>query len=177
MLPLVPTLAFAFVSFASSAFVILRIVIPILPPHPLSSRVPPVRPALFVRERVYVNESRSPNLGFLTSGLFLLQIRATSGSLHVTYLLSQFSCGKLSTNTSADPAVSMSSTTPDQRCDCGSLPRSDSHVCSLSPPSHSCTFVWASPSRLARSTGCFGARPFSWLPRRPALLEFWPVRE
>jgi hypothetical protein len=32
MIPLIPTLALAFVSFISSAFIILRIVIPILPP-------------------------------------------------------------------------------------------------------------------------------------------------
>ncbi|KAG5220295.1 hypothetical protein IMY05_C4627000300 [Salix suchowensis] len=38
---LIPTLVLAFVSFACSAFVILRIVIPILPPHPLSKRVAP----------------------------------------------------------------------------------------------------------------------------------------
>lgn len=44
MLPLIPTLALSFLSFIASAFVILRIVIPILPPHPLSRRVPPVRP-------------------------------------------------------------------------------------------------------------------------------------
>ncbi|THH29659.1 hypothetical protein EUX98_g4518 [Antrodiella citrinella] len=41
MLPLIPTLALAFLSFICSAFVILRIVIPILPPHPLSRRVRP----------------------------------------------------------------------------------------------------------------------------------------
>ncbi|KAI0940092.1 hypothetical protein AcV5_001290 [Taiwanofungus camphoratus] len=41
MIPLIPTLALAFVSFLSSAFVILRIIIPILPPHPLSRRVRP----------------------------------------------------------------------------------------------------------------------------------------
>ncbi|KAF9498836.1 hypothetical protein BDN71DRAFT_1411815 [Pleurotus eryngii] len=41
MIPLIPTLVLAFVSFACSAFVILRIVIPILPPHPLSKRVAP----------------------------------------------------------------------------------------------------------------------------------------
>ncbi|KAH7887332.1 hypothetical protein F5I97DRAFT_1805406 [Phlebopus sp. FC_14] len=41
MIPFITTLALAFVSFAASAFVILRIVIPILPPHPLSRRVPP----------------------------------------------------------------------------------------------------------------------------------------
>ncbi|OCH86227.1 hypothetical protein OBBRIDRAFT_890636 [Obba rivulosa] len=41
MIPLIPTLALAFISFISSVFVILRIVIPILPPHPLSRRVSP----------------------------------------------------------------------------------------------------------------------------------------
>lgn len=43
MIPLIPALVLAFVSFIASAFVILRIVIPILPPHPLSKRVSPVR--------------------------------------------------------------------------------------------------------------------------------------
>ncbi|KAG6331516.1 hypothetical protein ID866_7573 [Astraeus odoratus] len=41
MIPFIPTLALAFFSFIASAFVILRIVIPILPPHPLSRRVRP----------------------------------------------------------------------------------------------------------------------------------------
>ncbi|KIK67707.1 hypothetical protein GYMLUDRAFT_68728 [Collybiopsis luxurians FD-317 M1] len=41
MIPLIPALALAFFSFLCSAFVILRIVIPILPPHPLSRRVAP----------------------------------------------------------------------------------------------------------------------------------------
>lgn len=41
MIPLVPTLALSFVSFICSAFVILRIIIPILPPSPFSGRVPP----------------------------------------------------------------------------------------------------------------------------------------
>ncbi|KAI0751042.1 hypothetical protein C8Q80DRAFT_1307840 [Daedaleopsis nitida] len=41
MIPLIPTLALAFVSFICSAFVILRILVPILPPHPLSRRVRP----------------------------------------------------------------------------------------------------------------------------------------
>ncbi|KAL6309855.1 hypothetical protein BKA93DRAFT_925199 [Sparassis latifolia] len=41
MIPIIPTLAIAFVSFISSAFVVLRILVPILPPHPLSRRVPP----------------------------------------------------------------------------------------------------------------------------------------
>ncbi|KAJ7639318.1 hypothetical protein FB45DRAFT_828169 [Roridomyces roridus] len=41
MIPLLPALALAFLSFFSSVFVILRIVVPILPPHPLSRRVSP----------------------------------------------------------------------------------------------------------------------------------------
>ncbi|KAI5999860.1 hypothetical protein F5J12DRAFT_270440 [Pisolithus orientalis] len=41
MIPFIPTVALAFVSFITSAFVVLRIVIPILPPHPLSRRVRP----------------------------------------------------------------------------------------------------------------------------------------
>ncbi|TFK25967.1 hypothetical protein FA15DRAFT_703262 [Coprinopsis marcescibilis] len=41
MIPLIPALALAFVSFLASAFVILRIIIPILPPSPLSRRVSP----------------------------------------------------------------------------------------------------------------------------------------
>ncbi|KAJ7129288.1 hypothetical protein C8R44DRAFT_776391 [Mycena epipterygia] len=41
MIPLIPALALAFLSFFSSVFVVLRIVIPILPPHPLSRRVAP----------------------------------------------------------------------------------------------------------------------------------------
>ncbi|KAG2135727.1 uncharacterized protein EDB93DRAFT_821872 [Suillus bovinus] len=41
MIPFIPTLILAFISFISSAFVIFRIVIPILPPHPLSRRVAP----------------------------------------------------------------------------------------------------------------------------------------
>lgn len=42
MFPLVPTLVLALVSFVSSVFVVLRILLPILPPHPLSRRVRPV---------------------------------------------------------------------------------------------------------------------------------------
>ncbi|KAF9006644.1 hypothetical protein BDQ17DRAFT_1540426 [Cyathus striatus] len=41
MIPLIPALVLAFISFIASAFIILRIVIPILPPHPLSKRVSP----------------------------------------------------------------------------------------------------------------------------------------
>ncbi|KAH8118462.1 hypothetical protein DFH11DRAFT_1502630 [Phellopilus nigrolimitatus] len=39
MIPLIPTLALAFLSFFSSVFVILHAVIPILPPHPLKGRI------------------------------------------------------------------------------------------------------------------------------------------
>ncbi|KAI6046837.1 hypothetical protein EDC04DRAFT_2627739 [Pisolithus marmoratus] len=49
MIPFVPTVALAFVSSIASAFVVLRIVIPILPPHPLSRRVrPPTRAILWL---------------------------------------------------------------------------------------------------------------------------------
>ncbi|KAF9266312.1 hypothetical protein L218DRAFT_985929 [Marasmius fiardii PR-910] len=41
MIPLIPALVLAFFSFICSAFVIFRIVVPILPPHPLSRRVAP----------------------------------------------------------------------------------------------------------------------------------------
>ncbi|KAF7332419.1 hypothetical protein MKEN_00123800 [Mycena kentingensis (nom. inval.)] len=41
MIPLLPTLALGLFSFFCSIFVILRIVLPILPPHPLSRRVAP----------------------------------------------------------------------------------------------------------------------------------------
>ncbi|KAI0057558.1 hypothetical protein BV25DRAFT_1812280 [Artomyces pyxidatus] len=41
MIPLISTIALAFVSFICSSFVILRIIIPVLPPHPLSRRVRP----------------------------------------------------------------------------------------------------------------------------------------
>lgn len=43
MLPLILELALAVVSLFASAFVVLWIVIPILPPNPLSRRVSPVR--------------------------------------------------------------------------------------------------------------------------------------
>ncbi|PFH51331.1 hypothetical protein AMATHDRAFT_47216 [Amanita thiersii Skay4041] len=41
MIPLLPALALSILSFIASAFVILRIIVPILPPHPLSKRVSP----------------------------------------------------------------------------------------------------------------------------------------
>lgn len=48
MVSLVAALVLVFLSFIASAFIILRIVIPILPPHPLSKRVSPV--SSFLRE-------------------------------------------------------------------------------------------------------------------------------
>ena len=42
MIPLIPALALAFLSFTASAFVILRIIVPILPTHPLNKRASPV---------------------------------------------------------------------------------------------------------------------------------------
>ena len=46
-IPVATSLVLAGISFSASVFVILRIVIPILPPHPLSKRVSPVRSVLF----------------------------------------------------------------------------------------------------------------------------------
>ena len=68
MIPLVPTLALAFLSFTCSVFIILRIVIPILPPHPLSRRVAPVRSIFLILVRLLTWLVYSPNLAFRTSG-------------------------------------------------------------------------------------------------------------
>ncbi len=58
MIPLIPALVLAFISFIASAFIILRIIVPILPPHPLSKRVSPVRS--FFGEQWYM--AKSPSL-------------------------------------------------------------------------------------------------------------------
>lgn len=42
MIPLAVTVALGLVSFSASMFVLFRLLLPILPPHPLSRRVPPV---------------------------------------------------------------------------------------------------------------------------------------
>ena len=85
MFPLIPALILAFVSFICSAFVILRILIPILPPHPLSRRVRPVSFSKYLTTAIHLTEiSHSLNSVFLTIGQFPPQIRATSGLLVVT---------------------------------------------------------------------------------------------
>ena len=53
MIPLIPTLILALVSFLSSSFVILRVVLPVLPPHPLSRRVAPVSGSLLDQSKRY----------------------------------------------------------------------------------------------------------------------------
>lgn len=94
MLPLIPALALAFVSFLSSAFVILRIIVPILPPHPLSRRVRPVS-LPFLTESLYTDFiTFSLSLAFLTSALFPPQTRAMSGLLLLTSWPSYCSLGK-----------------------------------------------------------------------------------
>lgn len=52
-MPAVAALTLAFLSFFSSGFIILRIIIPILPPHPLSKRVAPV--SLSIGFSIYIS--------------------------------------------------------------------------------------------------------------------------
>ncbi len=78
MIPLIPSLALAFFSFLCSAFVILRIVIPILPPHPLSRRVAPVC-RLFSAGYHVPDQLCSLNSVFLT---FALYLQLTRGALY-----------------------------------------------------------------------------------------------
>lgn len=72
MIPLAPTIALAFLSFTCSVFVILRTVLPILPPHPLSRRVAPVRrspqslfssPSWCIYPRLVANEGLQSEFG------------------------------------------------------------------------------------------------------------------
>ena len=114
MLPLIPTLALSFVSFIASAFVILRIVIPILPPHPLSRRVPPVSHPSYLSSSQTLICVYSPNLVSPTSGHFLPQTRATSGSLHAISSPSQSFYGRHSMNISMARPCTTSLLTPFQ---------------------------------------------------------------
>lgn len=107
MIPLIPALVLAFLSFLCSAFVILRIIIPILPPHPLSRRVRPVR-VLALRRLSYTDTAPSLNLVFLTSVLFPRQTRATYGSQHAMLSPSYSSHGKLWMSISAQKRITLS---------------------------------------------------------------------
>jgi len=75
MLPIIPALVLAFVSFICSVFVILRIVVPILPPHPLSKRVSPV-------------------CAFLSMGFYWL-ISSIVGRIWTSYLPGTLTCGQV----------------------------------------------------------------------------------
>ena len=132
MLPLIPTLALSFLSFIASAFVILRIIIPILPPHPLSRRVAPVR--ILFTDPPHTHRPtchNSPNLVFQTSRHFPPQTRATFGSLHAIYWPSQSFYGRQSLNISVAQPFTMSPPTLSRLCDYG-LPSLFASLASLS---------------------------------------------
>jgi hypothetical protein len=94
MIPLIPALALAFFSFISSAFIILRIVIPILPPSPLSRRVSPVWKLHSFRGQNYTDlRLYRQSLGCPPSDLSRQQIRVTSGWQALTYWLLLFLFG------------------------------------------------------------------------------------
>ncbi|KAF8640126.1 hypothetical protein AX17_001362 [Amanita inopinata Kibby_2008] len=89
MIPLIPALALAFLSFIASAFVILRIILPILPPHPLSKRVSPAEFGLpSFRSLSAANKSHVwlAALDLLSLAVFVWQAidDATRGSLNLT---------------------------------------------------------------------------------------------
>ncbi|PPQ79526.1 hypothetical protein CVT25_003408 [Psilocybe cyanescens] len=96
MVPLVSALILAFVPFISSAFVILRIFIPILPPHPLSELL-----NLALRDMTGSSFHCSfihcrPNLDYPPTTRSHLRTRVISGSQALTSVPSQSLFGKLS---------------------------------------------------------------------------------
>jgi hypothetical protein len=108
MIPLVPTLVLSFLSFFCSVFVILRTVIPILPPHPLSRRVAPVRcyfllPGAVTIHSVLTEGVHSPNLVFRTSRSWCQLKRLISGSLLAIFSPSSVSSGRSSPSPSVVP--------------------------------------------------------------------------
>ncbi|KAJ7246534.1 hypothetical protein B0H12DRAFT_756810 [Mycena haematopus] len=98
MIPIVPTLALAFLSFLSSAFVILRIVLPILPPHPLSRRVAP-------------SEFGLPNYRNLSpadkSHLWFASLDILALAFFVWESVNQYTGGASDASTAVDPASSL----------------------------------------------------------------------
>ncbi|KAJ7724872.1 hypothetical protein B0H16DRAFT_1384673 [Mycena metata] len=98
MIPLVPALALAFLSFFSSAFVILRIVLPILPPHPLSRRVAP-------------SEFGLPNFRSLSpadkSHLWLAGLDIVALMLFIWQTINEYLGGPSGASTALDPASSL----------------------------------------------------------------------
>ncbi|KAJ7482400.1 hypothetical protein B0H11DRAFT_2022803 [Mycena galericulata] len=98
MIPLVPALALAFLSFFSSVFVILRIVIPILPPHPLSRRVAPAEFGL-------------PNFRSLSpadkSHIWLAGLDILALAVFIWQTINEYSGGPSDYATALDPASSL----------------------------------------------------------------------
>ncbi|KAJ6560471.1 hypothetical protein B0H19DRAFT_1290393 [Mycena capillaripes] len=98
MFPLIPALALAFLSFFSSAFVILRIVLPILPPHPLSRRVAP-------------SEFGLPNFRSLTpadkSHLWLAGLDILALAIFIWQTINEYTGGPSDALTALDPASSL----------------------------------------------------------------------
>lgn len=85
--PLIPTLALSLLSLFCSAFVVLRIVIPILPPHPFSRRVSPVSSIIYLlHSHVFRLTNCSRSSVFPTSALSLPQTRVMFGSRYATWL-------------------------------------------------------------------------------------------
>ncbi|KAF9226909.1 hypothetical protein BS17DRAFT_776320 [Gyrodon lividus] len=99
MIPFIPTLALCFLSFIASAFVILRIVIPILPPHPLSRRVAP-------------SEFGLPNYNFRSlssadkSHLWLASLDLLALCVFVWQAVTEYSGGSTSAGEASDAASS-----------------------------------------------------------------------
>ncbi|KAF8969332.1 hypothetical protein BDZ97DRAFT_1653772 [Flammula alnicola] len=94
MVPLIPALALAFVSFIASAFVILRIVIPILPPHPLSKRVSPAEFGL----PTFRSLSPSDKSHLWLAGLDLLAV-----SLFIWQIVNESTAGPSGIGMATDP--------------------------------------------------------------------------
>ncbi|KAF9057888.1 hypothetical protein BJ165DRAFT_86881 [Panaeolus papilionaceus] len=85
MIPVVPALVLAIISFLASAFVVLRIIIPILPPHPLSKRVSPSEFGLPTFRSLSPSDRAHlwlASLDLIALGLFIWQIidESTNGS-------------------------------------------------------------------------------------------------
>ncbi|KAJ7693928.1 hypothetical protein B0H17DRAFT_1199604 [Mycena rosella] len=98
MIPLIPALALAFLSFFCSVFVILRIVIPILPPHPLSRRVAPAEFGL-------------PNFRSLSpadkSHIWLAGLDILALALFIWQTINEYTGGPSDAATALDPASSL----------------------------------------------------------------------
>ncbi|KAJ6475651.1 hypothetical protein DFH09DRAFT_445956 [Mycena vulgaris] len=98
MIPLLPALALAFLSFFSSVFVVLRIVIPILPPHPLSRRVAPAEFGL-------------PNFKSLSpadkSHIWLAGLDILALAIFIWQTVNEYTGGPSDSATALDPASSL----------------------------------------------------------------------